>query len=295
MATLHPHNDLARFHALLTQNPRPRIMAVCGAGLSASSGLPTFRGAGGLWRNHRSTDLANPRAFERDPGLVWLFYAYRRHMAMGAEPGAGHEALAGMSKKYDDFLCVSQNVDNLLERADHRPDKLHKIHGCLFGLKCSRNRCTWRAKDYTSDPLFPAVEPASADVNPNETLPLLDPSRPAPQIPLSEIPRCPECDKGLQRPDIVWFGEGMDRDVVDSIIAWMDRGVDIVLSIGTSETVSTALGFLWDARAQGAVYVNVNLDAETPGKLQDLNEGDFAFGGDAAEVLPKLFAPILQR
>lgn len=111
MATPHPHNDLARFHALLAETPRPRIMAVCGAGLSASSGLPTFRGAGGLWRNHRSMDLASAEAFERDPGLVWLFYAYRRHMAMGAEPAAGHKALAGMSEKYANFVCVSQNVD----------------------------------------------------------------------------------------------------------------------------------------------------------------------------------------
>lgn len=110
MATPHPHNDLARFHALLARNPR--IMAVCGAGLSASSGLPTFRGAGGLWRNHRSMDLASPEAFARDPGLVWLFYAYRRHMTMGAEPGAGHKALARIAEKHGDFLCVSQNVDS---------------------------------------------------------------------------------------------------------------------------------------------------------------------------------------
>lgn len=138
------------------------------------------------------------------------------------------------------------------------------------------------------------MTPASADVNPNETLPLLDPSTPAPHIPRSEIPRCPKCKEGLQRPDIVWFGEGMDWGTVGSIDAWMDRGVDIVLSIGTSEAVSTAAGFLWGARNKGAVYVNVNLDAETPGKLRELEEGDFAFGGDAAEVLPKLFAPILQ-
>lgn len=138
------------------------------------------------------------------------------------------------------------------------------------------------------------MAPASADVNPNETLPLLDPSQPAPQIPRSEIPACPLCGDGLQRPDIVWFGEGMDWGVVGSINAWMDRGVDVVLSVGTSETVSTAQGFLWEAREKGAVYVNVNLDAETPGKLRGLDEGDFAFGGDAAEVLPKLFAPILE-
>lgn len=112
MSTPHPHNSLSRFHALLATNPR--ILAVCGAGLSAPSGLPTFRGAGGLWRTHRAMDLATPEAFEADPGLVWLFYGYRRHVAMGVEPGDGHRALAGMAEKYGDFLCVSQNVDSKL-------------------------------------------------------------------------------------------------------------------------------------------------------------------------------------
>lgn len=258
-------------------------------------------------------DLATPEAFEADPGLVWLFYGYRRHVAMGAEPGEGHRALAGMAEKYPDFLCVSQNVDrklpilvlhrhkvrkltpsDLLERAGHRRDKLHKIHGCLFGLKCSNSRCTWRAKDYTSDPLFAALAPASAPTDPSTPLPLLDPSTPAPNIPHSEIPKCPTCSSGLQRPDIVWFGEGMEDETVEGIENWMDRGVDVVLSIGTSEAVSTAERFLWMARDMGAVYVNVNMDAETPGKLKRLEEGDFAFGGDAAVTLPKLFAPILE-
>ena len=107
MATPRPHNNFSLFHTLLAQNPRPRIPSVCGAGLSASSGLPTFRGAGGLWRNHSSMDLANPAAFKRDPGLVWLFCDYRRHRALGAEPGPGHWALARMSEKYPDFLCIS--------------------------------------------------------------------------------------------------------------------------------------------------------------------------------------------
>ena len=93
------------------------ITFLTGAGLSASSGPPTFRGAGGLWRNHRAMDLATPEAFERDPGLVWLFYGYRRHMAMEAVPGEGHRTLAIMSEKYPHFLCVSQNVDSKLPPA----------------------------------------------------------------------------------------------------------------------------------------------------------------------------------
>lgn len=134
-------------------------------------------------------------------------------------------------------------------------------------------------------------------MDPNKTLPLLDPSTPAPQISPSEIPKCPVCkdEASLQRPDIVWFGEQMDSDVTEGVSSWMDRGVDIVLSIGTSEAVSTAEGFLWSARERGAVYVNVNMDAETPGGLSKLTDGDFAFGGDAAEILPKLFSPLLEK
>lgn len=88
-----------------------RILAVCGAGLSAASGLPTFRGAGGLWRNHEPTLLATVKAFKGDPGLVWLFYAWRRHLALQAKPNHGHIALAELAKKKENFLCITQNVD----------------------------------------------------------------------------------------------------------------------------------------------------------------------------------------
>lgn len=104
-----PHNDVAAFHEALASSKR--ILALCGAGLSASSGLPTFRGAGGLWRNHDATDLATMKAFRRDPGLVWLFYAYRRHMAVSAKPNKAHYALAALAEKNPDFLCLTQNVD----------------------------------------------------------------------------------------------------------------------------------------------------------------------------------------
>lgn len=88
-----------------------RILALCGAGLSAASGLPTFRGAGGLWRNHDPTMLARPGAFQRDPALVWLFYAWRRHLALSVEPNDGHRALAELARKKENFLCLTQNVD----------------------------------------------------------------------------------------------------------------------------------------------------------------------------------------
>lgn len=103
-----PPKDLESFQEHL--NKSTRILALLGAGLSASSGLPTFRGAGGLWRTHDSTSLATPEAFGRDPGLVWQFYSYRRHMALGVKPNPAHYALAELAKKKN-FLTLSQNVD----------------------------------------------------------------------------------------------------------------------------------------------------------------------------------------
>ena len=104
-----PQADLESFsHHLQSSN---RILALCGAGLSAASGLPTFRGAGGLWRNHDAVSLATPDAFSRDPGLVWQFYSYRRHMALQAQPNPAHYALAELAKRKRNFITLSQNVD----------------------------------------------------------------------------------------------------------------------------------------------------------------------------------------
>jgi NAD-dependent deacetylase sirtuin 5 len=106
-----PPADLQSF-SLYLQNST-RILALLGAGLSASSGLPTFRGAGGLWRSHGATSLATPGAFERVPGLVWQFYSYRRHMALNAKPNRAHYALAELAKRNKDFITLSQNVDGM--------------------------------------------------------------------------------------------------------------------------------------------------------------------------------------
>lgn len=108
-----PQADLESFQEHL--NKSTRILALLGAGLSASSGLPTFRGAGGLWRTHEATDLATPEAFSANPGLVWQFYSYRRHMALKAKPNPAHYALAELARKREGFLTLSQNVDGRRE------------------------------------------------------------------------------------------------------------------------------------------------------------------------------------
>lgn len=111
-----PHNDIDAFHEVLRSSRR--ILALCGAGLSASSGLPTFRGTGGYWRNHDAKQLATMEAFCTDPGLVWLFYGYRRHACLRASPSPAHKALAALAKQMPDFLCLTQNVDSKRQKGE---------------------------------------------------------------------------------------------------------------------------------------------------------------------------------
>jgi NAD-dependent protein deacetylase sirtuin 5 len=185
---------------------------------------------------------------------------------------------------------------DLLHSAGHPPENLKTIHGHLFDLKCADYSCQWRERGNMADPLWPVLAPASVDVAPNKTLPLLDPEVPAPEIKPEDIPKCPECKVELQRPDIVWFGESWSDKMSNDIDDWMEDGVDIVLSIGTSEVVSTAPYFIHGAIGNGAAYASVNLDAELPHKVGSMRTGqDFAFGGDATELLPLLFEPLIGK
>ncbi|PHH88046.1 hypothetical protein CDD83_8071 [Cordyceps sp. RAO-2017] len=217
-----PHNDLEAFHEALRSSRR--ILALCGAGLSASSGLPTFRGAGGYWRSHDATKLATMRAFRTDPGMVWLFYGYRRHACLRAKPNPAHRALAALARENGDFLCLTQNVDNLSQRAGHPSRQLCTLHGSLFDIKCSADGCGWTQRDNFDDPFCPPLAPASEDPPPGESLPLLDPYHRIKHIPEEDLPKCPRCKLGLQRPGVVWFGENLDADVINGINEWMSRG-----------------------------------------------------------------------
>ncbi|KAJ9151256.1 Sir2 family protein [Pleurostoma richardsiae] len=294
MASAAPHNDIAAFHEVLKSSKR--ILALCGAGLSASSGLPTFRGAGGLWRNYEATGLATPEAFDHDPGLVWLFYQYRRHMALKVEPNPGHHALAALAQANPDFLCLSQNVDGLSPRAGHPASQLCLLHGSLFDIKCFNDDCAYIQHENYDDPFFPALAPACEDVEPGATLPLLDPAREAPRIPRGDIPTCPSCGTGMLRPGVVWFGEPLDEEMLRGVGRWLRQAkVDLMLVVGTSAVVQPAASYIWRARNAGARVATINIEAEQPGNLAEMEEGDFAFGGDAAEILPKLFEPVIGK
>lgn len=294
-----PKTSIQEFQDLLVSSHR--VLALCGAGLSASSGLPTFRGAGGLWRNHDPTSLATPDAFEEDPALVWFFYAWRRHMALQAQPNAGHRALADLAKtKGNAFLCLTQNVDGLSTRAGHPSEQLRLLHGSILDLKCSSNACAYIDRDNLDDPLCPALEAAASTASSNSHNTLLDPNTPIPKInPKTDLPHCPECAKkkvqSLLRPGVVWFGESLDSTMLREVDDWVENGgpkIDIMLVIGTAAVVYPAAGYTRQARKKGAVVVVVNPDPESS---RGLTTKDFWFQGDAAEILPQLFATVTQK
>ena len=198
------------------------IVILTGAGVSAESGLDTFRDAGGLWAQHRVEDVATPEAFARHPDLVLNFYDSRRKGAAAARPNAAHAALARLDREWrGGLLIVTQNVDDLHERAG--AERLLHMHGSLALAWCTA--CDARV-------------PIAQD--------------------LIDRPACPACGtSGHLRPDVVWFGEmpyEMDRIYAALSIA------DLFVSIGTSGAVYPAAGFVQEARASGAHCLEINLE-----------------------------------
>ncbi|CAK7274473.1 hypothetical protein SEPCBS57363_006181 [Sporothrix epigloea] len=309
------HNAVAAFHELLRRivsgsdsvaaaGRSPRIMALCGAGLSAASGLSTFRGStAALWHTHDPMKLATPEAFAADPGLVWRFYAYRRHTALAVKPNAGHYALATLARSLPDgsFLCLTQNVDALSLRTGHPPESLRTLHGSLFDLRCvgsnrkGRFHCNYSIEDDFTEPLVPALAMAAEGVD--ETATTTEQGKPLllPHIPVDELPQCPKC-KSLLRPGVVWFGEALDKEMLRSIDQWVAVGkIDLMLVIGTSAEVYPAAGYIEKARRAGAVVVTLNLDAELQQGRRALGSRDFAFEGSAADLLPVLLEPLIGK
>lgn len=286
-----PQTDLESFHTHLKKSKR--VLALLGAGLSASSGLPTFRGAGGLWRSVKSTDLATPQAFARNPGLSWQFYNYRRHMSLSVEPNPAHYALAKLARKMPGFVTLSQNVDALSQRADHPSDRLHLLHGTLFDLKCSDERCDYREENYT-DPVVPALaipadqaQPAGSVVDISDSMVAL------PSLTTYDLPHCPKCKRNLLRPGVVWFGEALPEVVLNKAKDYLDapENIDLIMVIGTSAQVWPAAGYIGQARARGARVCVVNMDSDAP--PGGWKQGDWMFAGDAAVLVPELLKPVI--
>jgi NAD-dependent deacetylase len=199
-----------------------RVLAVTGAGVSAESGVPTFRGKDGLWRQFRTEDLATPQAFARDPKLIWEWYAWRREVIAPLRPNAAHAALAALEGTVPGFLLATQNVDGLHSVAGSR--RLVELHGSLWRLRCVG--CGQAAEDR--------------------------------RVPLPELP--PRCACGaILRPDVTWFGEMLPARAVEQAVT-AARSAEVVLVIGTSSVVYPAAALPEMARAAGAFVVEINTE-----------------------------------
>ena len=237
-----------------------RVVVFTGAGVSAESGVPTFRGAGGLWKTFKPEDLASPVAFGRDPRLVWEWYGWRREMVGRCRPNAAHLALARWMLGRAGVTLVSQNVDDLHERAAReaaggveaaRRAEPVRLHGSLFHDRCTRCACRSEARG--------ALDTTG----------------------IATLPHCPECG-GLLRPDVVWFGEMLPARSVEAAFAAAGEA-EACLVIGTTGAVYPAAGVVHTAKSAGAQVVIVD-----PGRTEYEDLADVRLVGPAGEIVPRI-------
>ena len=194
-----------------------RVLVLTGAGVSAESGIPTFRGKDGYWRNLDPIKLATPEAFARDPQLVWDWYRERRQRIRNAQPNAAHEAIARLARHTKDFLLVTQNVDDLHARTGVAAEKMVQIHGDIFVTRCSR--CEFERHDY---------EQEQED----------------------GIPKCSQC-AALTRPGVVWFGEQLPWKELQRVENFLGAGTcDVVIVAGTTATFGYIINWALRGRSE---------------------------------------------
>jgi len=207
------------------------VAVLTGAGISAESGVPTFRGPGGLWREYRPEDLATPEAFVRDPRLVWEWYEWRRQGMAKARPNAGHRALVELERRKNGFTLITQNIDGLHDLAGSR--KLLKLHGDIWRMRCTNCGKKWKDR----------------------------------QAPLPELP--PLCVCGaLARPDIVWFGEPLPEGILRRAAHAVETA-DVLLVVGTSAVVYPAAGLIPLAKSRDRKVVEINPEATPFSEMVD--------------------------
>ena len=227
---------------------KTKITALCGAGISAESGVPTYRGSGGIWNEVEAMKIATPHGFLANPERGWQFYGERRKNMGGCKPNGGHEALARLEKDGYDVFIITQNIDGLQQRAGST--RLIEIHGSLWRIKCSNGRCS--------------KEPVH-----NRDIPIAD-----------DKLKCDICGSWM-RPDVVFFQEMLDPHLM-GIAEARAKDSDLFFVIGTSGTVYPAAGFAQIAKAFGAALIEFNLE-ETPLSLLC----DETVLGPSGEALPK--------
>lgn len=205
----------------MTNSALDPLVVLTGAGISAASGVPTYRGVGGFWQNYRAQDLATPEAFQHDPALVWRFYHWRRNLVHQCKPNQAHYLLASIEDKLDDFVLITQNVDGLHQAAGSR--RVIELHGSIWRLKCTK--CENRWMDLT--------------------------------VPMKEdLPTCPKCG-ALARPDIIWFGEPLNAEDLERAYFAAGRS-RFMLVIGTSSVVQPAAQIPIIAHEAGARLIEIN-------------------------------------
>ncbi len=244
-----------------------RIAVLTGAGISAESGLQTFREAQtGLWSQYRPEDLATPNAFARDPKLVWDWYTMRREKVAAANPNTGHTALVDIESRIPDFTLITQNVDGYHKMAGNK--NILELHGNIQQVRCYDGCGVIPESEWIKPP-----KPLSGGHHDSDAR-----SRRADN---ADIPRCPKCGAYL-RPDVVWFGESLPMDALHAAV---DAAVNcqVFFSIGTSGLVQPAASLPHSAKKYGAIIVEINLD---PTPLTP--HVDFALHGKSGEILPQL-------
>ncbi|PPQ95501.1 hypothetical protein CVT26_008529 [Gymnopilus dilepis] len=285
-----PSKDIESFRALLRSSKN--IIAVAGAGLSAGSGIPTFRGNGGMWRKYDALSLATPEGFAQSPSLVWQFYHYRRETALAAKPNKAHRALSFFSlpavrnqiAPNSTFTLITQNVDGLSVRSDQEvaaehPELIHsqqatsqpamlEMHGRLFDLLCTDSECQ-HIEFNTKSPICEALA---------GTEELIENKVTDPNIELEDLPRCSKCG-ALGRPGVVWFGEQPHHlNVIDELVA----NADLCLVVGTSSTVYPAASYAQEVKGHGGKVAVFNLE-----RSKGDSKADYLFLGPCEETLPK--------
>jgi NAD-dependent deacetylase len=240
--------------------PNSRVLVITGAGVSAESGIPTFRGRDGYWRNLDPAKLATPEAFARDPSLVWDWYRERRQRIRKAQPNPAHQAIVKLAAQADEFLLVTQNVDDLHLRAEwdrkRLPgDRIVQIHGDIFVTRCSR--CDFQRYEHEHEHEH---EHEGGD-----------------------LPKCPDCS-ALMRPGVVWFGEQLDLAKIATVENFLNGDdCDLVIVAGTTALFGYIID--WSLRARGRAGQLLEVNPEETSLSQFATK---SFREPAGVALPRL-------